>query len=181
MSVPNVPKSWFSSTVESRTKTRAHSTLNVGKFYLKRAHVFLKSSGRKKSDKGGQTANIPYLYLDRLPDFQYLYIDKTHNILRIYDKRTDTAAGPDIPPAHLQEERTGHDVFPRRVEGRGIAQLPPLDKAMPSHAEGTPRHRLRQEPPVPAQGGGGGDSEASGGTVLEGSFGCFFRQRPEIC
>ncbi len=47
--------------VESRNKTRANSTLNVGKFYLKFAHVFLKCSGRKKSDKGGQTANIPHL------------------------------------------------------------------------------------------------------------------------
>ena len=79
---------------------------------------------------------------------------------------------------HLQEERTGHDVFPRRIEGRGIAQLPPLDKAMPSHAEGTPRHRLRQEPPVPAQGGSGNNCKASGGTVLVGSrrmlFSLFF-------
>lgn len=35
---------------------------------------------------------------------------------------------------------------------------------------------VRQEPPVSAQGGGGGDSEASGGTVLGGSFGCFFAE-----
>ena len=61
---------------------------------------------------------------------------------KVYDKRTDTAAGTDLPPAHLQEERTGDDVFPRRVEGRGLTQLPALDKAMPTHAEGTPRHRL---------------------------------------
>ena len=52
---------------------------------------------------------------------------------------------------------------------------------MPAHDEGTPGDGVRQEPPVPAQSGGGGDSEASGGTVLEGSFGCFFRRRPEIC
>ena len=46
---------------------------------------------------------------------------------KVYDKRTDTAAGTDLPPAHLQEERTGDDVFPRRVEGRGLTQLPALE------------------------------------------------------
>ena len=44
---------------------------------------------------------------------------------------------------------------------------------MPAHDEGTPGYGVRQEPPVPAQGGGGGDSEASGGTVLMVPTGCF--------
>ena len=105
------------------------------------------------------------------------YITKT----RRYEKSTDRTAGADLQAQDLQEERTGDDVLPRRDEGRRLEELPTLDKAMPAHDEGTPGDGVRQEPPVPAQGGGGGDSEASGGTVLEGSFGCFFRRRPEIC
>ena len=37
---------------------------------------------------------------------------------------------------------------------------------MPAHDEGARGYGVRQEPPVPAQGGGGGYSKASGGTVL---------------
>ena len=90
------------------------------------------------------------------------YITKT----RRYEKSTDRTAGADLQAQDLQEERTGDDVLPRRDEGRCLEELPALDKAMPTHDEGARGYGLRQKPPVPAQGGGGGNSEASGGTVL---------------
>ena len=73
----------------------------------------------------------------------------------------------------LQEERTRHDVLPRRDKGGGLAQLPALDKELPADDAGTRIHGLRQEPPVPSEGRSGSDSEASGGTVLEVPAGCF--------
>ena len=55
---------------------------------------------------------------------------------------------------------------------------------MPTHDEGARGYGLRQKPPVPAQGGGGGDSQTPGRTVLKSSENTSFHthaDKEELC
>ena len=74
---------------------------------------------------------------------------------------------------NLQTELPEH-TFRLKTYKKNELAMPTLDKAMPAHDEGTPGDGVRQEPPVPAQGGGGGNSQTPGRTVLAGFTGCFF-------